>query len=459
MRGRRAGIVLSDAVRAALTTVRGDRDMRLASRSLSTRVDERRHGRAAGGQWLTPEVGAVLLRALEAARSRCRRPPGGRRSGPRSRSAGPMRWGSVAESALAGKLDYRATHRWMIRRFQVTVHVLDLWALKPRMRGRAALALRRRPTLMFEREEDAQRVLRVLPLPAPDVSPRRNARRQPGSREGASRRPAWCRRNRTGGWLTSTRPAGPLRLLRVTGNARSRVASAAGGTPVAEMADVPMPDTGTGMLDGSWPGTRLHLESCADCPARSESTPRSRCGSSARPDLWEPWAGNRPGPPSRPQAARQPRSPRPRQRAPTPAWRSSSQPPRAASPAMPASWCCATPPTARSSTAAAEPASSRPPCAAPSRAGIATSVSSPAATAAAGQFRFLRPDGEPLPAVPPAARWQGAPLAPTVARLAAAGITIGPDTATPEWYGESLDVAAALEVLWEPPAAVARGGP
>ena len=79
--------------------------------------------------------------------------------------------------------------------------------------------------------------------------------------------------------------------------------------------------------------------------------------------------------------------------------------------------------------------------------------------AAAGQFRFLRPDGEPLPAVPPAARWQGAPLAPTVARLAAAGITIGPDTATPEWFGESLDVAAALEVLWEPPAAGARGGP
>ena len=79
--------------------------------------------------------------------------------------------------------------------------------------------------------------------------------------------------------------------------------------------------------------------------------------------------------------------------------------------------------------------------------------------AAAAQFRFLRPDGAPLPAVPPAARWQGAPLAPTVARLAAAGITIGPDTATPEWYGESLDVAAALEVLWEPPAAAARGGP
>ena len=76
-----------------------------------------------------------------------------------------------------------------------------------------------------------------------------------------------------------------------------------------------------------------------------------------------------------------------------------------------------------------------------------------------GQFRFLRPDGTPLPAEPPLASWEGAPLAPTDARLAAAGVSIGPHTATPEWYGESLDLTAALDVLWEPPAAVARGGP
>ena len=78
----------------------------------------------------------------------------------------------------------------------------------------------------------------------------------------------------------------------------------------------------------------------------------------------------------------------------------------------------------------------------------------------AGRFQFLRPDGAPLPAVPAAPHWQGAgaPLAPTVARLAASGITIGPHTATPEWYGESLNVAAALDVLWEPPVAAARGG-
>ena len=78
----------------------------------------------------------------------------------------------------------------------------------------------------------------------------------------------------------------------------------------------------------------------------------------------------------------------------------------------------------------------------------------------AGGFQFLRPNGEPLPAVPPAPRWEGVgpPLAPTLERLAAAGISIGPHTATPEWYGESLNVAAALDVLWEPPVAAARGG-
>jgi len=78
----------------------------------------------------------------------------------------------------------------------------------------------------------------------------------------------------------------------------------------------------------------------------------------------------------------------------------------------------------------------------------------------AGGFQFLRPNGQPLPAVPPAPRWEGVgpPLAPTVERLEAAGISIGPHTATPEWYGESLNVAAALDVLWEPPVAAARGG-
>ena len=77
----------------------------------------------------------------------------------------------------------------------------------------------------------------------------------------------------------------------------------------------------------------------------------------------------------------------------------------------------------------------------------------------AADDEFLRPNGEPLPAVPAAPRREGVgpPLAPTVERLAAAGISIGPHTATPEWYGESLNVAAAIDVLWEPPVASARG--
>ena len=76
----------------------------------------------------------------------------------------------------------------------------------------------------------------------------------------------------------------------------------------------------------------------------------------------------------------------------------------------------------------------------------------------AGQFQFRRPDGATLLAVPPAPRWTGPPLAPTVVRLAAAGVTIGPHTATPEGYGESLNVMAALDALWEAPVAVVRGG-
>ena len=69
-----------------------------------------------------------------------------------------------------------------------------------------------------------------------------------------------------------------------------------------------------------------------------------------------------------------------------------------------------------------------------------------------GGFLFLRPDGVPLPEVPPAPFWEGAgePLAPTVARLEAAGVSIDPRTATPEWYGEPLNVTAALDALWQP---------
>ena len=63
---------------------------------------------------------------------------------------------------------------------------------------------------------------------------------------------------------------------------------------------------------------------------------------------------------------------------------------------------------------------------------------------------FCWPDGRPFPAVAAAPRWKGLPLAPTDARLAAAGIEIGPDTATPDWHGEPLDLGYAIDVLWAP---------
>ena len=69
---------------------------------------------------------------------------------------------------------------------------------------------------------------------------------------------------------------------------------------------------------------------------------------------------------------------------------------------------------------------------------------------AAGDVQFLRPDGRPLPEAPPAPAWTGPALQPTNDGLAAAGIEIGADTATPSWRGERLDLDYAMSVLWQP---------
>ena len=69
---------------------------------------------------------------------------------------------------------------------------------------------------------------------------------------------------------------------------------------------------------------------------------------------------------------------------------------------------------------------------------------------AAGEARFVRPDGRPLPEAPPLPAVTGAPLAPVTARLGRAGIRLGPHTATPAWRGERLDVDWAISVLWRP---------
>ena len=67
-----------------------------------------------------------------------------------------------------------------------------------------------------------------------------------------------------------------------------------------------------------------------------------------------------------------------------------------------------------------------------------------------GAARFVRPDGRPLPAVPPAPGWTGAPLEPAAKRLQAAGIDIDGSTATPAWRGERLDLKWAIGILWRP---------
>ena len=74
-----------------------------------------------------------------------------------------------------------------------------------------------------------------------------------------------------------------------------------------------------------------------------------------------------------------------------------------------------------------------------------------------GDARFFRPDGQPFPEAPPAPRWAGAALEPTASHLAAAGVTIDGDTATPDWYGESLDLPWAIQVL-RPPGSGAPAG-
>ena len=67
-----------------------------------------------------------------------------------------------------------------------------------------------------------------------------------------------------------------------------------------------------------------------------------------------------------------------------------------------------------------------------------------------GAAAFVRPDGHPLPAAPPAPDWAGLPLEPTAKRLAAAGMDIDGNTATPAWRGERLDLKWAIGILWRP---------
>jgi hypothetical protein len=64
-----------------------------------------------------------------------------------------------------------------------------------------------------------------------------------------------------------------------------------------------------------------------------------------------------------------------------------------------------------------------------------------------GALQFQRPDGRPLPEVPPAPAVPDAPVDELRARHTAQGLHIHPRTACPGWLGERLDVVYAIDVL------------
>ena len=64
-----------------------------------------------------------------------------------------------------------------------------------------------------------------------------------------------------------------------------------------------------------------------------------------------------------------------------------------------------------------------------------------------GELRFRRPDGRPLPAVPPSPAIPDDPVPALRARNEAAGLHPHARTAMPGWLGERLDVGWAIDVL------------
>ena len=69
---------------------------------------------------------------------------------------------------------------------------------------------------------------------------------------------------------------------------------------------------------------------------------------------------------------------------------------------------------------------------------------------AAGEVAFTRPDGRPFPQAAPPPLWTGEALAPENERLEQDGIEIDAHTATPHWKGERVDMNWAVDLLWRP---------
>jgi hypothetical protein len=64
-----------------------------------------------------------------------------------------------------------------------------------------------------------------------------------------------------------------------------------------------------------------------------------------------------------------------------------------------------------------------------------------------GELRFCRPDGRPLPEVPPTPRIPDDPIRTLRARNEAEGLQLHARTTMPGWLGEPLDVGYAIDVL------------
>src|SRR5881628_1187623 len=64
-----------------------------------------------------------------------------------------------------------------------------------------------------------------------------------------------------------------------------------------------------------------------------------------------------------------------------------------------------------------------------------------------GEFWFRRPDGRPLPEVPPPLEVLGDPVKMLHTQHDTEGVVLNARTTTPGWLGERLDVGWAIDVL------------
>jgi hypothetical protein len=64
-----------------------------------------------------------------------------------------------------------------------------------------------------------------------------------------------------------------------------------------------------------------------------------------------------------------------------------------------------------------------------------------------GELQFRRPDGRPLPEVPPPDPVPADPVQVLLAQHEAEGLVLHAHTATPGWLGERLDAGWAIDVL------------